>query len=200
MSRVHEEVVRCGGCVIQAAPRKELSPKDQGHQWANCTLTMQVQAPLAVLCPASGHIDFFLDITVNDGQITGQNFAVTGCGQPPPPPGCCPPPNPFFGLGAAGQFSVLGLSGAYVVISEGGTLISGNVGLGPKNTGSLLKATITGTLSLDPSASVRMLITAVATMTSTRVMPPAASLIDVTLHSMLGDKAGHLPLAGAGAG
>src|SRR5258705_1215850 len=39
----------------------------------------------------------------------------------PPPPGCCPPPNPFFGLGPAGQFSVLGLAGADVVISEGET-------------------------------------------------------------------------------
>jgi hypothetical protein len=74
------------------------------------------------------------------------------CGNPPPST-CCPPPNAFFGLGAAAGFSVLGLTGADVTISEGATLISGNVGLGPNDTGDLLKATIKGTLFLDPTSN-----------------------------------------------
>ncbi len=116
------------------------------------TVSIAVAAPLSVVCPANGMIAFHLDPNVNDGQFSGENFYVTGCSSPPPPPQCCPPPNPFFGLGAAGQFSVLGLAGADVVISSGATLISGNVGLGPNDTGDLLKATITGTLFLDPTA------------------------------------------------
>jgi Ice-binding-like len=45
------------------------------------------------------------------------------------------------------------LRNAYVVISEGGTTINGDVGLGPDDTGELLKATINGTLYLDFTAN-----------------------------------------------
>jgi hypothetical protein len=48
---------------------------------------------------------------------------------------------------------VLGLTGANVIISEGGTQITGDVGLGPNDVGSLLKATIFGTLKLNGPAN-----------------------------------------------
>jgi hypothetical protein len=61
----------------------------------------------------------------------------------------CPDLPAAFGLGPAGVFTVLGLTGANVIISEGGTQITGDVGLGPNDVGSLLKATINGTLFLN---------------------------------------------------
>jgi choice-of-anchor A domain-containing protein len=68
--------------------------------------------------------------------------------------GPCPNrPNAAFGLGQASGYTVLGLSGANVVISQGDTKITGDVGLGPKNAGDLLKATIQGALRLDATAS-----------------------------------------------
>jgi choice-of-anchor A domain-containing protein len=67
-------------------------------------------------------------------------------------PGPCPPPPAVFGLGTAGNYSVLALAGADLVISEGATNIEGDVGLGADGTGSLLKAKIDGTLYLDPTA------------------------------------------------
>jgi len=107
---------------------------------------------VCVTVPANCVGDRCITITVTDfAENNGVDFSFTGCCSSPPP-GCCPPPNPFFGLGAAGQFAVLGLSGADVVISAGATLISGDVGLGPNDTGDLLKATITGTLFLNPTA------------------------------------------------
>jgi hypothetical protein len=66
--------------------------------------------------------------------------------------GVCPPAPASFGLGAAGNYTVLGLAGANLIISEGATNIKGNVGLGANGTGSLLKAKIDGTLFLDPTA------------------------------------------------
>jgi hypothetical protein len=72
---------------------------------------------------------------------------------PPPPTSGCPDLAPAFGLGPAGAFTVLGLNGANVIISEGATLIRGNVGLGPNDTGALLKAAITGTLTLNGPAN-----------------------------------------------
>ena len=62
--------------------------------------------------------------------------------------GPCPAPPAAFGLGAAGNYTVLGLAGGKLVISEGGTKITGDVGLGSGGTGSLLKATIDGKLYL----------------------------------------------------
>ena len=56
-------------------------------------------------------------------------------------------------LGDAADFAVLGLDGADVTISSGATTVTGDVGIGPNNTGDLLKATITGTLFVDPTAS-----------------------------------------------
>ena len=72
-----------------------------------------------------------------------------GCNPPPPPPNACPDRPAVFGLGSAGAFTVLGLAGADVIISEGQTLIRGDVGLGPNDVGDLLKATIFGTLYLN---------------------------------------------------
>jgi choice-of-anchor A domain-containing protein len=66
--------------------------------------------------------------------------------------GPCPPAPSPFGLGAAGTYTVLGLEGANLIISEGATKITGDVGLGKNGTGSLLKATIDGKLFLDPTA------------------------------------------------
>jgi hypothetical protein len=40
------------------------------------TLTIQVQPPLVPVCPANGQLTFFLDVNVNQGQVTGQNFYV----------------------------------------------------------------------------------------------------------------------------
>lgn len=76
-----------------------------------------------------------------------------GCNPPPPPPNACPDRPAVFGLGSAGAFTVLGLTGADVIISEGDTYITGDVGLGPNDTGDLLKATITGTLYLNGPAN-----------------------------------------------
>jgi hypothetical protein len=56
-------------------------------------------------------------------------------------------------LGQAGNFAVLGINGADFDISSPGTSITGNVGLGPNSTGSLIKAHINGTLFKDPTSS-----------------------------------------------
>ena len=56
-------------------------------------------------------------------------------------------------LGDAADFAVLGLDGADVTISSEATTVTGDVGIGPNNTGDLLKATINGTLFVDPTAS-----------------------------------------------
>jgi hypothetical protein len=64
----------------------------------------------------------------------------------------CPVAPAAFGLGAAGTYTVLGLQGAKLVISEGNTSITGDVGLAANGTGNLLKATINGKLFLDPTA------------------------------------------------
>jgi hypothetical protein len=64
----------------------------------------------------------------------------------------CPPVPAAFGLGAAGNYSVLGLAGANLILSEGATKIQGDVGLGANGTGSILKLTINGKLFLDPTA------------------------------------------------
>jgi hypothetical protein len=66
--------------------------------------------------------------------------------------GVCPAPPAVFGLGTAGNYTVLGLSAADLIISEAGTSVKGNVGLGANGVGSLLKATINGKLFLDPTA------------------------------------------------
>jgi choice-of-anchor A domain-containing protein len=67
--------------------------------------------------------------------------------------GPCPTrPNPAFGLGRAAGFTVLGLRGAQVIVSEGQTRVKGDVGLGPVDSGALLKATINGRLLLDQTA------------------------------------------------
>jgi len=63
-------------------------------------------------------------------------------------------------LGQAGSYTVFimgNVAGTKSAISESGTKITGNVAVGPSASGSssdLLKATITGTLSLDPAAIV----------------------------------------------
>jgi hypothetical protein len=64
----------------------------------------------------------------------------------------CIAPNAVFTLGPASEFAVLGLDRTDVVISEGKTSVTGNVGLGANDGGSLLKATIFGALKLSPSA------------------------------------------------
>ena len=56
-------------------------------------------------------------------------------------------------LGAADDFALLGLTDADVTIGSEATTINGDVGIGPNNTGDLLKATINGTLFIDPTAT-----------------------------------------------
>jgi hypothetical protein len=58
-----------------------------------------------------------------------------------------------FGLKSSAAYTVLGESFANVVFGSSETLITGDVGIGPHDTGSLIKATITGTLFLDPTAN-----------------------------------------------
>ena len=58
-----------------------------------------------------------------------------------------------FGLNSAAAYTVLGESFANIVFGSGATLITGDVGVGPYDTGSLIKATINGTLFLDPTAT-----------------------------------------------
>ena len=58
-----------------------------------------------------------------------------------------------FGLKSAAAYSVLGESFANIMFGSGATLITGDVGVGPHDTGSLVKATINGTLFLDPTAN-----------------------------------------------
>jgi hypothetical protein len=58
-----------------------------------------------------------------------------------------------FGLNSAAAYTVLGESFANIVFGSSATLITGDVGVGPDATGSLVKATITGTLFLDPTAN-----------------------------------------------
>ncbi len=56
-----------------------------------------------------------------------------------------------FGLGRANGFAVLALAQADVRFGGPSTMITGNVGLGPLDTGALEKATIDGKLILDPT-------------------------------------------------
>ncbi|MEO7503131.1 MAG: hypothetical protein ABIW94_10885, partial [Gemmatimonadaceae bacterium] len=65
--------------------------------------------------------------------------------------GPCVLPNVVFGLGAANAFTLLGLSGNKFDIGTSGTLIRGDVGFGPLNTGNAKKATIDGNLTKDPT-------------------------------------------------
>ena len=58
-----------------------------------------------------------------------------------------------FGLKSSAAYTVLGESFANVVFGSSETLITGDVGIGPHDTGSLIKATINGTLFLDPTAN-----------------------------------------------
>jgi hypothetical protein len=58
-----------------------------------------------------------------------------------------------FGLNSAAAYTVLGESFANIVFGSSETRITGDVGVGPNDTGSLEKATITGTLFLDPTAN-----------------------------------------------
>ena len=116
----------------------------------NYSVTIQVQAPLSVLCPASGHADFFLDINVNEGQITGQDFAVTGCSSPPGCPGCV---DPDLGLGAASGCTVLQLDAAKVSITGPAGGILGDVCIGPNGRLSMSgDEYVTGTINLAPGA------------------------------------------------
>lgn len=45
----------------------------------NYTVTLNAQPPLYALCPASGQIQFYLDVGINGGLVTGKNFVVSGC-------------------------------------------------------------------------------------------------------------------------
>jgi hypothetical protein len=58
-----------------------------------------------------------------------------------------------FGLKSSAAYTVLGQSFANIVFGSGATLITGDVGVGPHDSGSLEKATINGTLFLDPTAN-----------------------------------------------
>jgi hypothetical protein len=58
-----------------------------------------------------------------------------------------------FGLKSSAAYTVLGESFANIIFGSGATLITGDVGVGPHDTGSLIKATINGTLFLDPTAN-----------------------------------------------
>jgi len=58
-----------------------------------------------------------------------------------------------FGLNSAAAYTVLGNSFASIDFGSSATLITGDVGVGPHDTGSLEKATINGTLFLDPTAN-----------------------------------------------
>jgi hypothetical protein len=55
------------------------------------------------------------------------------------------------GLGAAGQFAVLGINGG--VVDLNGSSVVGDVGLGPRETSTLQKATVTGRFIYDPTAT-----------------------------------------------
>jgi hypothetical protein len=55
------------------------------------------------------------------------------------------------GLGAAGQFALLGINGGQVI--QNSSSVVGNVGLGPNETSTLQKSTDTGMLVVDPTAS-----------------------------------------------
>jgi len=63
-------------------------------------------------------------------------------------------PNPDFGLGSAGSFAVLAMADGSIDIGTAATTITGDVGVGPRESGSLLKATIDGHLFVDPTANV----------------------------------------------
>jgi len=58
--------------------------------------------------------------------------------------------NPL-GLGAAGQFAVLGINGGDVNLNNAS--ITGNLGLGPKETSTLRKSTVTGQFTYDPTST-----------------------------------------------
>src|SRR4051794_41964104 len=63
----------------------------------------------------------------------------------------CGTPAAVFGLGSSGNYTILGLSNGSTTISEGLTVVTGDVGVGANNGGSLLKATIPGKLWLQPT-------------------------------------------------
>ena len=59
---------------------------------------------------------------------------------------------PVFNLGQAGAYTVLGLNAANVIFGSGDTKITGDVGIGPNDTGTLEKATVIGKLFLHSTA------------------------------------------------
>src|SRR5262245_28629171 len=60
---------------------------------------------------------------------------------------------PVAGIGAAGDFAILGLHGGDVVVR--GSNIVGDMGVGPEDEGAFRNTVQTGTLFLDESASLK---------------------------------------------
>lgn len=60
---------------------------------------------------------------------------------------------PQFGLSSLEKYAVFGLDRANVIFGSGATKITGDVGIGPLDTGSLIKATVVGKLFLHSTAS-----------------------------------------------
>jgi len=118
----------------------------------NYTLTIEVQQPLVVVCPPGGQLTFFLDVNVNGGVVTGQNFAVTGCSSPPPgcPDKCV---DPDLGLGKADGCTVLELGSGKVSMTGPAGGVLGNICIGPGGSLSMSgDQFVTRTVNLAPGA------------------------------------------------
>jgi Ice-binding-like len=133
-----------------------------------------------VVSAQSGGSSFTFDVDGDTPYILWVTDGTAPPPPPPPPPGVCPvAPNALFGLSSAGSFAVLGLTAGNVIISEGNTRVTGNVGVGPQDGGALLKATIDGTLFLDPTAHPDIhpdLVVTQGTVTQSLTTPVAAAI------------------------
>ena len=93
--------------------------------------------------------------TVFEAGIPGNTVPINVVFSGPCPPNGarCIASNSIFGLGSAAGYTVLGQRFADIDFGSSATLVAGDVGVGPHDTGSLIKATIDGTLFLDPTAN-----------------------------------------------
>ena len=123
---------------------KSLQNGNQGNSPAENTFWTAYTFPPIVANPIYSSANVFHGSTVT--------YKITV----PTQTGPCVLPNAVFGLGAANGFTLLGLAGNVIDIGSGATLIKGDVGFGPTNSGTVKKASVVGNLTNDFTSTVNI--------------------------------------------